>query len=219
MRSKEEAHDYRYFPEPDLPPLEIPAAWVAEIRLALPELPEARKARYVAELGLSEYDADVLVRAVTGGADYFEAVLAAGAPAKAAANWIQGEIRRRLKELDADHIRAVPVPPDRLAELIKLTDQGIVSSTVAKDVFDRMWSTGGPAAEIIEREGLAQMGDESALSAMVDAVVAAHPEAVGQYRAGRKNTLGFLVGQVMKASQGKANPKVVNELLRKALEG
>jgi aspartyl-tRNA(Asn)/glutamyl-tRNA(Gln) amidotransferase subunit B len=217
MRSKEEAHDYRYFPEPDLPPLEIPAAWVAEIRQALPELPEARKARYVAALGLSEYDADVLVRAVTGGADYFEAVLAAGAPAKAAANWIQGEIRRRLKELGADHIRAVPVPPDRLAELVKLADQGIVSSTVAKDVFDRMWSTGRPAGEIIEREGLAQMGDESALIAMVDAVVAAHPEAVAQYRAGRKNTLGFLVGQVMKASQGKANPKVVNDLLSKAL--
>jgi aspartyl-tRNA(Asn)/glutamyl-tRNA(Gln) amidotransferase subunit B len=219
MRSKEEAHDYRYFPEPDLPPLEISEDWVEEIRRALPELPEARKARFVAVLGLSEYDADVLVRAVTGGADYFEAVLAAGAPAKAAANWIQGEIRRRLKELGADDIRAVPVPPDRLAELVKLADHGIVSSTVAKEVFDRMWSTGRPAGEIIEREGLAQMGDESALSAMVDAVVAAQPEAIEQYRAGRRNVLGFLVGQVMKASQGKANPKVVNDLLLKVLEG
>jgi aspartyl-tRNA(Asn)/glutamyl-tRNA(Gln) amidotransferase subunit B len=219
MRSKEEAHDYRYFPEPDLPPLEISADWVDEIRRTLPELPEARKARYVSTLGLSEYDADVLVRAVTGGADYFEAVLAAGAPAKAAANWIQGEIRRRLKELDADHIRVVPVPPDRLAELVKLADDGVVSSTVAKDVFDRMWSTGRPAGEIIEREGLAQMGDESALSAMVDAVVDAQPDAVAQYRAGRRNTLGFFVGQVMKASQGKANPKVVSDLLRKRLEG
>ena len=219
MRSKEEAHDYRYFPEPDLPPLEIPTDWVSEIRRTLPELPEARKARYVSAFGLSEYDADVLVRAVPGGADYFEALLAAGAPAKAAANWIQGEIRRRLKDMSADHLRAVPVPPDRLAELIRLTDQGIVSSTVAKDVFDKMWSTGVPAGEIIEREGLAQMGDESALGALVADVVAAQPEAVAQYRAGRKNTLGFLVGLVMKASQGKANPKVVSDLLKKALEG
>jgi aspartyl-tRNA(Asn)/glutamyl-tRNA(Gln) amidotransferase subunit B len=219
MRSKEEAHDYRYFPEPDLPPLEISSEWVEEIRRVLPELPEARKARYVATFGLSEYDADVLVRAVTGGADYFEAALAAGAPAKPAANWIQGEIRRRLKEGDTGDIRSIPVPPERLAELVNLADQGTISSTVAKDVFDKMWSTGRPARDIIEREGLAQMGDESALRAMVNEVVAAQPDAVAQYRAGRTNILGFLVGLVMKASQGKANPKVVNELLRKVLEG
>jgi aspartyl-tRNA(Asn)/glutamyl-tRNA(Gln) amidotransferase subunit B len=218
MRSKEEAHDYRYFPEPDLPPLAIPAEWVDQIRRALPELPEARKARYVSAFGLSEYDADVLVRAVPGGADYFEALLRAGAPAKAAANWIQGEIRRRLKDLGAEHIQAVPVAPDRLAELINVVEQGVVSSTVGKDVFDKMWSTGRSATEIIEREGLAQMGDEVALRSMVEAVIASQTDAVAQYRAGRKSTLGFLVGQVMKASQGKANPKVVSDLLTKALE-
>jgi aspartyl-tRNA(Asn)/glutamyl-tRNA(Gln) amidotransferase subunit B len=219
MRSKEEAHDYRYFPEPDLPPLDLPVAWIEDIRRSLPELPEARKSRYVAAFGLSEYDADVLVRAVTGGAAYFEAVLAAGAPAKAAANWIQGEIRRRLKDLGADDMSAVPVSPERLAELVSLTDRGMVSSTVAKDVFDKMWTSGDRAAEIIEREGLAQVGDESELAAMVDRVVGTQPDAVAQYRAGRKNTLGFLVGQVMKASQGKANPKVVTDLLKKVLEG
>ena len=143
----------------------------------------------------------------------------AGAPAKAAANWIQGEIRRRLKDLGADHISAVQVSPERLAELVNLTEQGVVSSTVAKDVFDKMWGTGAHAGEIIEREGLAQVGDESALAAMVETVVAAQPDAVAQYRAGRKNTLGFLVGQVMKASQGKANPKVVSDLMKRVLEG
>ena len=219
MRSKEEAHDYRYFPEPDLPPLEISQTWVEEIRRSLPELPEARKARYVAALGLSEYDADVLVRAVTGGAEYFEAVLAAGAPPKAAANWIQGEIRRRLKDLGADDISVVPVPPDRLAELVSMTDRGVVSSTVAKDVFDEMWTSGHGAAEIIERDALAQVGDESELAAIVESVVGTHPDAVAQYRAGRKNTLGFLVGQVMKATQGRANPRVVTDILKRAIEG
>jgi aspartyl-tRNA(Asn)/glutamyl-tRNA(Gln) amidotransferase subunit B len=219
MRSKEEAHDYRYFPEPDLPPLDLPAEWIAQIRESLPELPEARKARYVAALGLSEYDADVIVRSVAGGAEYFEAVLAAGAPAKAAANWIQGEIRRRLKERGAESISSIPVDPQQLAELIQITEKGIVSSTVAKDVFDRMWNSGGRAVEIIEREGLGQIGDESELAGLVESVVSANPDALAQYRAGRKNTFGFLVGQVMKASGGKANPKVVNDLLRKALEG
>jgi aspartyl-tRNA(Asn)/glutamyl-tRNA(Gln) amidotransferase subunit B len=217
MRSKEEAHDYRYFPEPDLPPLDISAAWIEEIRAALPELPEARKARFVRDLGLSDYDADVIVRAVAGGADYLEALVAAGAAPKSAGNWIQGEIRRRLKELGADDISAVPVSADRLAELISFADRGIVSSTVAKDVFDRMWSSGEKAAEIIDREGLGQIGDESALAALVQNVVEAQPDAVAQYRAGRTNILGFLVGQVMKASQGKANPKLVSDLMKKAL--
>jgi aspartyl-tRNA(Asn)/glutamyl-tRNA(Gln) amidotransferase subunit B len=218
MRSKEEAHDYRYFPEPDLPPLDIAAEWIDEVRASLPELPEDRKARFVRIFGLSDYDADVLVRAVAGGADYFEAVVAAGAPPKAAGNWIQGEIRRRLKELDATDMSAVPVSAERLAELVSLADRGVVSSTVAKDVFDRMWSSGARASEIVEREGLGQIGDEAELAALVQRVVDAHPDAAAQYRAGRTNILGFLVGQVMKASHGKANPKVVNGLMRKALE-
>ncbi|MCC7007626.1 MAG: Asp-tRNA(Asn)/Glu-tRNA(Gln) amidotransferase subunit GatB [Acidobacteria bacterium] len=217
MRGKEEAHDYRYFPEPDLPPLDVPEAWIAEIRTALPELPEARKERLVAAHGLGEYDADLLVRLLDGGADYFEAVVGAGAPAKAASNWMQGEIRRRLKDLGEDDMARVPVPADALAELIVAAERGVISSTVAKDVFDKMWTTGQRAQAIIDAEGLAQIADSAALAALADDVLARHPDAVAQYRAGRTNTLGFLVGQVMKASGGKANPKVVTDLLKQRL--
>jgi aspartyl-tRNA(Asn)/glutamyl-tRNA(Gln) amidotransferase subunit B len=217
MRSKEEAHDYRYFPEPDLPPLDLDPVWIDAIRRSLPELPEARKARLMATHGLSDYDADLLVRLLTGGADYFEAMIAAGAPAKAASNWIQGEVRRRLKELGADDVAQVPVPPAALAQLVQLADRGVVSSTVAKEVLDRMWVSGRSAEAIIEAEGLGQIGDEGALADLVAGVIARHPDAVGQYRAGRTNTFGFLVGQAMKASEGKANPKVVGDLLRKLL--
>jgi aspartyl-tRNA(Asn)/glutamyl-tRNA(Gln) amidotransferase subunit B len=216
MRSKEEAHDYRYFPEPDLPPLSLSADWIDEIRRTLPELPEARKARFVAAFGLSEYDADVLVR-LPGGADYFEAVVRAGASAKAAGNWIQGEVRRKLKDLGADTMTAVPFAPDALAELVSLVERGTISSSAAKDVFEKMWSSGDRAAAIVEREGLGQIGDQAALAALVDEVLAANPGVVVEFRGGRTATLGFLVGQVMKKSGGKANPKIVNELLRKAL--
>jgi len=216
MRSKEEAHDYRYFPEPDLSPLVVESAWIERVAAMLPELPEARKARFVAVYGLTEYDADVIVR-LQGGADYFEALVKAGASPKAAGNWIQGEVRRKLKDLGADDITAVPLSPDVLAELVILTERGVVSSTVAKDVFERMWATGRRARAIVDEEGLGQIGDEAALGAIVAEVVAKNPDPVAQYRAGRTATLGFLVGQVMKASQGKANPKLVNDLLRKAL--
>jgi aspartyl-tRNA(Asn)/glutamyl-tRNA(Gln) amidotransferase subunit B len=215
MRSKEEAHDYRYFPEPDLPPLIVDEAWVAGIRDTLPELPDAIKARFVSQYALTDYDADVIVRLT--GAAYFEQMIAAGAAAKAAANWIQGEVRRKLKEVGAEDMRAVPFPPDALAELVGLAERGVISSSAAKDVFERMWSTGRRPQAIVDEEGLGQIGDESALLAMVADVIGRHPEPVAQYRAGRTATFGFLVGQVMKASGGKANPKLVNELLRKAL--
>ncbi len=218
MRSKEEAHDYRYFPEPDLQPLDVPAAWVESIRVALPELPEARKARLMAAHGLSDYDADLLVRLIAGAADYFESAVAAGAPAKAVSNWIQGEIRRRLKDLGVEAMTAVPVPPDALAELIGLTERNVVSSTVAKDVFDRMWTSGRRAQAIVDAEGLAQTGDESAIGSLVAAVLDENPDAVAQFRNGRTNIVGFLVGQVIKKSEGKANPKVVSDLVRKALK-
>jgi aspartyl-tRNA(Asn)/glutamyl-tRNA(Gln) amidotransferase subunit B len=218
MRSKEEAHDYRYFPEPDLPPVVVESAWVALVRAALPELPEARKDRLVASHGLSDYDADLLVRLLSGGADYFEAMVSAGAPAKAASNWLSGEVRRRLKETGREDMAAVPVPPDALAELVRLTEEGVVSSTVAKDVLDRLWTDGGSARAIIEAEGLAQIGDESALAALVDQVLAGHGDAVAQYRAGKTAAFGFLVGQMMKASHGKANPKTAAALLKRALD-
>jgi aspartyl-tRNA(Asn)/glutamyl-tRNA(Gln) amidotransferase subunit B len=217
MRSKEEAHDYRYFPEPDLPPLDVTEGWVEEIRASMPELPEARKKRLVTSHGLSDYDANLLVHLIAGGADYFEAAVAAGASAKAVSNWIQGEIRRRLKDLGADDMAQVSVRPAALAELVGLTESNVISSTVAKDVFDKMWTTGTGAKAIVDAEGLAQIGDEAALAAMVAAVVAENPDAIAQIRAGRNNPFGFLVGQVMKATGGKANPKVVSQLLKQAI--
>jgi aspartyl-tRNA(Asn)/glutamyl-tRNA(Gln) amidotransferase subunit B len=219
MRSKEEAHDYRYFPEPDLPPLQLEQAWIDAMARSLPELPDARKARLVSSYGLGDYDADLLVRLLAGGADYFEAMVAAGAPAKAASNWLQGEVRRRLKDEGHEHLSAMPITPAALAELIVLADEGRISSSVAKQVFEAMWTSGRTAGDIVQQGGLAQVGDESALQDLVAGVVGSHPDAVKQYRAGRTNALGFLVGQVMRASHGKANPETVNALLKRMIEG
>jgi aspartyl-tRNA(Asn)/glutamyl-tRNA(Gln) amidotransferase subunit B len=218
MRTKEDAHDYRYFPEPDLPPLQVDPAWIDVVRASLPELPDARQARFVADYGLSAYDAEVLVRLLTRGADYFEAVVKAGASPKAASNWIQGEVRRKLKDLGRDDLSDVPIRAAALAELARLTEAEVISSTVAKDVFEKMWASGRSAQAIIDEEGLAQIGDTGALATLVADVVHRHPDAVAQYRAGKTNTFGFLVGQAMKASGGKANPKVVSDLMRQALE-
>jgi aspartyl-tRNA(Asn)/glutamyl-tRNA(Gln) amidotransferase subunit B len=218
MRSKEEAHDYRYFPEPDLPPLHVSAVWVDEIRAALPELTDARTARFQSAYGLSGYDADALVRLMPGAADYFEAVVAAGASAKGASNWIQGEVRRLMKERDIDRVGDVPIAPASLAELIDAAERGVVSSSAAKEVLERMWATGGSARALIVDMGLAQVGDEAMLAGLIDEVIASNPDAVAQVRAGRANTFGFLVGQVMKASQGRANPKVVSDLLRRRID-
>ncbi len=218
MRSKEEAHDYRYFPEPDLPPLVVGAAWIQSARDAMPELPEARQTRFTSAYGLSDYDANLLVRLIDGGADYFEATVKAGASAKAASNWILGEVRRLLKDAGKDGMHAVPIAPDALAELAGLTERDVISSTVAKEVLTKMWTSGDRAAAIVEREGLAQVGDTGALGAAIADVLAANPDAVAQYRAGKTNAFGFLVGQAMKAMKGKANPKMINELLKAALD-
>jgi aspartyl-tRNA(Asn)/glutamyl-tRNA(Gln) amidotransferase subunit B len=216
MRSKEEAHDYRYFPEPDLPPLVVDAARLGLIRAAMPELPEARRARFIAQHALPEYDAGQLTesRAL---ADYYEHVVRAGAPAKAASNWIMGELARVLKDRGAD-ITAPPVSATALAGLIALVDQGRISGSIAKHVFDTMVASGRTADDIVQAEGLAQIDDEPRLVALIGDVLAAHPGPVAQYRDGKTATFGFLVGQVMKASAGKANPTRVNELLRRALE-
>jgi len=216
MRSKEEAHDYRYFPEPDLPPLVVGEARVAAVRGSMPELPEARRRRFVAEFGLPEYDAGVLTQSADLAA-YFEAAAAASANPKAASNWVMGEVRRVLNERDLA-VAAFPVTPAALGELIGLVDGGTISSSIAKDVFARMLDSGRPAAEIVAAEGLAQIGDETAVRAMVGEVLAANTDAVAQYRAGKQGALGFLVGQVMKASRGKANPQLVNRLLREAID-
>ena len=217
MRSKEDAHDYRYFPEPDLPPVEVSEAWVAEVAAALPELPEARKQRLVRQYRLSAGEAGQL--AETGPLTaWFEAVAAAGGDAKAAANWVMGEVTRRLNA-DGEEIGAVGVSPDALGRLIRMVDGGVVSGSAAKTVFERMYGTGREAAEIVEAEGLAQIGDEERLREVVARVVAANDDAVSRFRGGNEGSLGFLVGQVMRETRGRANPRLVNELLRRALSG
>jgi aspartyl-tRNA(Asn)/glutamyl-tRNA(Gln) amidotransferase subunit B len=215
MRTKEEAHDYRYFPDPDLPPVIVDAARIADIRSTMPELPEARRRRFVDAHALPEYDAGQLTQS-RGLSDYFEAAVAAGAPPKLAGNWIMGELARKLKETDAD-ITASPVTPERLAGLIALVEKGTISGSMAKDVFGKMYATDRTAAAIVEADGLSQIDDESQIVALVDDVLAKHADAVAQFRAGKASTFGFLVGQVMKAAGGKANPKRVNELLKRAL--
>jgi aspartyl-tRNA(Asn)/glutamyl-tRNA(Gln) amidotransferase subunit B len=216
MRSKEEAHDYRYFPEPDLPPVLVNAERRAAIAASLLELPEARMTRFVAEYAIPEYDAAILTQ-TRAMADYFEATARAAGNAKAASNWIMGELLRTMKERNIA-IEQVPLTPEALAGLIRVVDKGTISSTVAKDVFAKMLDTGRSADDIVQAEGLAQIGDEAALAGIVREAIAANPDAVEQFRKGRNNAFGFLVGHVMKASKGKANPKVVNELLRRELQ-
>jgi aspartyl-tRNA(Asn)/glutamyl-tRNA(Gln) amidotransferase subunit B len=216
MRSKEEAHDYRYFPEPDLPPLRIPVTEVARIQQDLPELPEARKRRLVTQYAIPEYDAGVLTQTAALAA-YFEATAGAAGNAKAASNWIMGELARKMNET-GHAIDAVPVPPQRLAELIKLLDAGTINGPTAKDVFEKMYDSGRSAAEIVQQEGLAQISDDDAVLGLIRDVLAANADAVASYRGGKTTTFGFLVGQVMKAAKGKANPKAVNELLKRELD-
>ncbi len=216
MRSKEEAHDYRYFPEPDLPLLLVSEAHVARVRERLPELPHVRRERFVAQYGLPAYDAGVLTQA-RDVADYFEQVAARVSP-KAASNWVMGEVLRGVKD-EAGGIASVPVSPEALAGLIAAVEANTISSSVARDVFETMWRTGDTASAIIAREGLVQIDDEASLRSSIDEVLAANADAVAKFREGKTQSFGFLVGQVMKATGGKANPKVVNGLLRRVLEG
>ncbi|HEV8346250.1 MAG TPA: Asp-tRNA(Asn)/Glu-tRNA(Gln) amidotransferase subunit GatB [Vicinamibacterales bacterium] len=216
MRSKEEAHDYRYFPEPDLPPVIVDAERVQRIRSSMPELPDARRRRLATQYALPEYDAGQLTQS-RALADYFESTVAAGAPAKLASNWIMGELARKLKEVGRG-VDASPLTADRLAALIAQVDTGTISGSMAKDVFEKMFASGRSAAEIVATEGLAQIDDESQIVGMIADVLSSNADAVAQYRGGKTATFGFLVGQVMKAAAGKANPRRVNELLRRALE-
>jgi aspartyl-tRNA(Asn)/glutamyl-tRNA(Gln) amidotransferase subunit B len=216
MRSKEEAHDYRYFPEPDLPPVAMPAERVETIRKAMPELPEARRRRIAAAYSLSDYDA-AQVAGAGGWATFFEAVVARGVSPKTAANWMTGELARLVKETGTSLERA-PVTPAALAELVAEVEAGHVSVTVGKAVLARMWTTGRGARAVIESEGLQQVDDRAALAAIVSEVVSHNPKAVAQYRAGKTLVFGFFVGQVMKATAGKANPALANELIARALE-
>jgi len=217
MRSKEDAHDYRYFPEPDLPALVVSPEWVEEARASLPELPAEKRRRFAAEHALPAYDAGVLTQEPDV-AEYFEAAARASGNAKAVSNWVMTEVLRKLKE-GGGGIASCPVGPAALAGLVRLIDEGTISGKIAKDVFERMWATGGEAAAIVEREGLTQLSDDSALEAVVAEVVAQSPEQAASYRGGKAAALGWFVGQVMRRTGGRANPQRVNALLRKALGG
>lgn len=218
MRSKEEANDYRYFPDPDLLPLEIDGAFIEEVRATLPELPDARKRRFMEDYGLSAYDAGVLT-AERDTADYYEAVVkTTPEDPKLAANWVMVELAARLNEHNLA-IAESPVTADMLAGLLKRIADNTISGKIAKDVFEAMWNGEGEADAIIEQRGLKQITDTGALEQVIDKVIKANPAQVEQYRAGKDKLLGYFVGQVMKETRGKANPGQVNELLRKKLNG
>ena len=213
MRSKEEAHDYRYFPDPDLLPLELDAALVDELKAHLPELPDEKKARFIADFGLSAYDAGVLV-AERETADYFEAV-AKGRDAKAAANWVINELFGRLNKEGKD-IASSPVTAAQLGGMLDLIADGTISGKIAKDLFEILWSEGGDPKAIVEARGMRQVTDTGAIEKMVDEVIAANPDKVEQAKTNPK-AVGWFVGQVMKSSGGKASPQAVNDLLKKKL--
>ncbi|MFA7534916.1 MAG: Asp-tRNA(Asn)/Glu-tRNA(Gln) amidotransferase subunit GatB [Desulfuromonadales bacterium] len=217
MRGKEEAHDYRYFPDPDLVPLVISRDWVEEVRCNLPELPEAKIARFIGQYGLPRYDAEVLA-AERALADYFEACAAAGGGSKACSNWIMGEVIRSLNA-EGIGIDKCPVRPEMLAGMLQRIADNTISGKIAKTVFEEMWQTGKEADAVIADKGLKQVTDTGAIEAIIDEILAANPGQVEEYRGGKEKVFGFFVGQAMKVSKGKANPAAVNELLKKKLAG
>ena len=215
MRSKEQAHDYRYMPEPDLMPIVVDKAWVEEIKANLPELPDDRRERYVKEFGLPAYDASILTM-TKDLADYFDACVATADNPKAVSNWVMGELSRLLNT-SGQEITQCLVKPEQLAAMLQLMEKGTISGKIAKTVFEEMFNTGKDAEAIVKEKGLVQISDEGAIAAIVDEVVANNQKSVEDFRAGRDRALGFLVGQVMKASKGKANPELVNKLLKERL--
>ena len=216
MRSKEYAHDYRYFPEPDLVPLQLEAGWVAGIRAALPELPRAQRQRFVSQYGLPAYDAGILTQS-RALAEYYEAAARGHANPKAISNWVMSELLRELGGDDEAAIARSPISPAHLAQLVSLIDDGTISGKIAKDVFARMLGSGEDPATIVRREGLTQVADTGALQALVDQAIAANPKAVADFRSGKTVAAKALVGQVMKASGGKANPAMVDRLVQEKL--
>jgi aspartyl-tRNA(Asn)/glutamyl-tRNA(Gln) amidotransferase subunit B len=219
MRSKEEAHDYRYFPDPDLLPLDITPAMLEQARATLPELPQAKQARYVSGLGLSAYDASILT-ASREMANYFEDCIAATGKnnAKMCANWLIGEVSAQLNR-DALDMAQCPITPQQLGGMLKRIADGTVSNSGAKEVFRTMWVEGGDADAIIEAKGLMQVSDSGAIEKIVDEIIAANPNQVAEYRSGKEKVFGFFVGLAMKASKGKANPAQLNEVLKRKLSG
>lgn len=214
MRSKEFAHDYRYFPDPDLVPLVLDPSWVEEIRRTLPELPEAKRARFVRDYGIPEYDAGVLT-ASQALADYYEACVRAHADGKAVSNWVMVELLGRLNK-DGKEIGQSPIPPEQLGALLGLVAQGKISGKMAKEFFEAMYATGADPAELLKQKG-GQITDASALEAIIAEIIAKHPGPLAEYRGGKETAFNFFVGQVMRATKGKANPAVVGEILKKLL--
>jgi len=216
MRSKEQAHDYRYFPDPDLVPMVIDPVWVEDIRTSLPELPDQRKDRYVKDYGLPVYDASVITTTKEL-ADYFEECLTRYPNAKAVSNWVMGDLSRLLNAGSLE-ITQCPIKPAQMAEMLKLLDKGTISGKIAKTVFEEMFQTGKDPELIVREKGLVQISDEGAISSAVNEVLAANPKVVDDFRAGKEKALGFLVGQVMKVTRGKANPEIVNKMLKEKMQ-
>jgi aspartyl-tRNA(Asn)/glutamyl-tRNA(Gln) amidotransferase subunit B len=215
MRSKEKAHDYRYFPEPDLLPVYVSDAWREEVRASLPELPAAKRARFVSVFGVTPYDAEVLTD-TRELADYFELVVKAGAPGKAAANWLQTELLRRLND-SGKEISASPISPSALAELVSLVESGKITGAIGKKVFATMFETGRSAADIVAAEGLGAQVTDAAIEQAAREVIAKNPDNVAKFKSGNEGVFKFFVGQVMKATKGQANPQVINDTLRRLL--
>ncbi len=215
MRGKEEAHDYRYFPEPDLVPLKVSNEWIEDIKKRLPELPDAKKSRFINQYKIPAYDAGVLTSSREL-AQYYERCVELFNKPKIVSNWIMVELLRELKHDERD-ITECPIPPENLAQLLKLIDDGTISGKIAKTVFEKAYKTGKAPKDIVEEEGLIQVSDEEELTKVIEEVISEHPKEVEKYKAGKTKILGFLIGQVMKKTKGKANPQKVNELLRKLL--
>ncbi len=217
MRSKEEAHDYRYFPDPDLVPLSLSVEWIEELRQTVPELPAVRQKRFVSEYGLPEYDTGVLTVSKPL-ADYFEFCVKLFNQPKAVSNWVMGELLRELNN-SGTAVGDSPVSPERLVSLLKLVDNGTISLKVAREIFPELYASKMSPEQIVQEKGLTQVSDEGALGKIIDEVIAKNPAQVAQYRSGKEQVFGFFVGQVMKGSGGKANPGKVNELLKRKLAG
>jgi aspartyl-tRNA(Asn)/glutamyl-tRNA(Gln) amidotransferase subunit B len=215
MRTKEEAHDYRYFPEPDLPPLKLDPAWIEELRDSLPELPHEKTLRFMAEYELSSDEALQLTSSHAMATYFTECAKAAGNP-RAALNWVTGDLAYALKNSDKE-IDACPLPPQRLAALIRMIDAGEISGKIAKTVFEETYRSGEEPASVLRRLGLAQISDEATLEAVIASTLAASPKQLAEYRSGKEKLFGYFVGQVMKETKGQANPQLLNDLLKKKL--
>jgi aspartyl-tRNA(Asn)/glutamyl-tRNA(Gln) amidotransferase subunit B len=215
MRSKEEAHDYRYFPEPDLVPIVVPNETIETIRKSIPELPDAKRERFVRDYGLPEYDADMLTQSRAMAA-YFEEATGLSKQPKVVSNWMMGELMRLLNA-EGREIEDSPVKPGRMAGMIKMISDGTISTKIAKTVFEEMYKSGKDAETVVKEQGLVQVSDTGAIEKIIEEVIKANPGQASEYKAGKDKLFGFFVGQVMKASKGKANPDMVNQLLKKKL--